>query len=444
MGGVTPLSAQTTESEKSVVDEVIWVVGDEAILKSEVEAMRMQAIQEGKRWDGDPDCIIPEQLALQKLFLNQADIDSIEVAISEVADQAEQQINYWIQMVGSREKLEEYKKQTLAQMRTELRESMRDNQRVQRMRNKLVENVAVTPAEVRRYFNELPEDSLPFIPTAVEVQIIQMTPKVEQAEIDRVKNELRSFTDRVTKGETSFSTLARLYSEDPGSARMGGEMDYMGRAELDPAFADVAFNLTDPKKISKIVESDFGFHIIQYVDRRGEKMKLRHILMKPHVSDSAITRRLERLDSVRTSIINEEFTFEVAASMLSDDKDTRNNNGLFYNTSSIPPTSKFTLQELPSEIAKRVDTMQVGQISAPFQMINNKGKTVCALVKLKKRHDAHRASVTEDYQVLKEIVLNKRREEKIEEWVENKIKSTYVRINDKYKNCNFQYDGWVK
>ncbi len=445
-GSAAGAYAQTlgTAQAGNVVDEVIWVVGDEAILKSDVEAMRIQAAQEGTRWNGDPDCAIPEQIAVQKLFLNQAEIDSIDVTDSDVAGQVDQQINYWINMVGSREKLEEYKKQSISQMRSELLEMMRDRNKVQLMREKLVKDVVVTPAEVRRHFSALPEDSIPFVPTQVEVQIITQAPVVEQDEINRVKNELRDFTDRVTKGETSFATLARLYSEDPGTARQGGELDYTGRAPLDPAFADVAFNLTDPKKISKIVESEFGYHIIQFIDRRGEKIKVRHILLKPQVSDDAIDRCLARLDSIRNDINDKKFSFEDAAFGISDDKDTRNNKGLMFDAVGMERTSKLALQDLPVEVARAVDTMSIGSISAPFKMINNRGKTVCAIVKLKNRVPGHKAIITEDYQVLKDIVLQKRREEKLHEWVVNKIKTTYVRINDRYKSCDFEYEGWIK
>ena len=263
----------------TVIDEVIWVVGDEAILKSDVEQMRMQAAMEGVKWSGNPDCTIPEQIAVQKLFKHQAIIDSIEVTDADVAQEVEQQINYWLEMVdGSRERLEEYKHQPLSQIRNDLRDEMKDRQMVQKMKMKLVEDIAVTPAEVRRYFKDMPQDSIPFVPTEVEVQIIQRTPVVEQEELNRVKNELREYTERVNKGEASFQTLARLYSEDPGTARRGGELGLTGRGTLDPAFATVAFNLTDPKKVSKIVESEFGFHIIQLIEKRGEKVNVRHIL----------------------------------------------------------------------------------------------------------------------------------------------------------------------
>ena len=431
----------------SVVDEVIWVVGDEPILLSDVEMARMQAEMEGVKWEGDPDCTIPEQLAVQKLFLHQAAIDSIEVSESEVAQSVEHQISAWLQMVdGNKERLEEYKRKSLAELRISLHDDFKDRLLIEREREKLVEDITVSPADVRRYFSELPEDSIPMVPTEVEVQIITRTPKVEQAEIDRIKNELRNYTEMVTSGQTSFTALAKLYSEDPGTARMGGEFpDYVGRGMLDPAFANVAFNLTDPKKISKIVETDFGYHIIQLIDKRGDKIKVRHILLKPNVSNEAIETASMQLDSIADEIRAGKFTFEQAASFLSDDKDTRNNNGLMANTTESGRTSKFQLRNLPSEIARVVDTLKVGEVSAPFQMINEKnGKLVCVVAKLKSRVEMHRATITEDFQTMNNIVLAKRKEEFIKEWIKDKIKNTYIRINYRYKNCNFEYQGWVK
>ena len=432
------------DSIGTVVDEVIWVVGDEAILKSDVEAMRIQGQQEGMKWSGDPDCAIPEQIAVQKLFLNQAIIDSIEVTEAEITQGVEQYIDNMIAAIGSREKLEEYHKKSMSQIRAELRDTYKERQLVQGMQQKITKDIAVSPAEVRRYFQNMPQDSLPFIPTEVEVQILTQTPRVEQEEIDRVKDELRSYTDRINKGEATFQMLARLYSEDPGTARRGGELDYTGRGMLDPAFANVAFSLTDPKKVSKIVESEFGYHIIQLIDKRGEKIKVRHILRKPVVSSDAITKALDRLDSIRTDIVDGKFTFEAAASVISDDKDTRNNQGLMANATQEGRTSRFKLSELPPEVAKAVEKLDIGGISAPFEMINERGKTVCAIAKLKNRTEGHKATITEDFQILKNVVLNKRREEKLHEWVVNRIKSTYVRINDRYRNCDFQYEGWVR
>ena len=428
----------------SIVDEVVWVVGDEAILKSEVEAMRLQAQQEGRRWRGNPDCAIPEQLAVQKLFLNQADIDSVEVDNSEISDRVESQLNYWIEASGSREKLEEYKKMSISQIREEMRDQVGDMLRMQKMREKLVSDAKVLPTEVRNYFKDLPEDSIPYVPTEVEVQILTQTPQVEQEEIDRIKDQLREYTDRVNKGETSFSTLARLYSED-GSARQGGELDYTGRSEFDPAFAAVAFNLTDPKKVSKIVESEFGYHIIQLIDKKGNKVKVRHILLRPTVSEASIQQSLLRLDSIRNDIMDGKFTFEQGASILSDNKDTRNNNGLMAREmDNMQNTTRFQMKDLPTEVARVVEGMKVGDVSQPFEMINKRGKTTCAIVKLKNRVEGHRATITEDFQLMKNIVLAKRKEEMLHEWVVKKIKTTYVRVGDRYKDCDFEYEGWIK
>ena len=428
----------------SVIDEVIWVVGDEPILRSDVEAMRIQAEMEGIKIDGDPDCRLPEQIAVQKLFLHQAALDSIEVSESEVVESVDQQINYWIQLIGSKEKLEEYKGQTVAQMRQEMHDDFRDRQLIERMKNNLVEDIKVSPADVRNYFKNVPADSLPFVPTEVEVQIVTMTPRIPLEEINRVKEELRTYTENVTSGRSSFAALARLYSEDPGSARQGGELDYTGRGMLDPAFANVAFNLTDPKKISKIVETEFGFHIIQLIDKRGDRIKVRHILRKPRVSQEAIDEALARLDTIADGVRTGRFTFEEVATYVSDDKDTRNNHGLMANMTEEGRTSKFRMQDLQTEIARVVDTLKVGEISKPFRMVNSRGKTVCAFIKLKSRTEGHYATITEDFQVMRNVVLNARREEFIREWIQKKLKTVYVRMNDEYRDCDFEYQGWIK
>ena len=439
-------TATTAEvNEGSVIDEVVWVVGDEPILKSDIEALRLQAETEGVRWDGNPDCVIPEQLAVQKLFLHQAAIDSIEVTESDITQSIDEQINYWIQLAdGSKEKLEEYRKMSIAQMRQSMHDEFKNRELIQKMKMQLVQDIKVSPAEVRRYFQDLPEDSLPMVPTTVEVQVITRQPKVKVEEVNRVKDQLREFTDRVNKGETTFATLARLYSED-GSARQGGEIGYTPKAVLDPTFASVAFNLTDPNKISKIVESEFGFHIIQLIDKRGERINVRHILLKPKVDREALDEASNQLDSLANEIRAGKFTFDDAATYLSDDKDTKSNHGLMANTTEDRTrTSKFRMQDLPTEVARAVEELQVGEVSKPFEMVNSRGKTVVAIIKLKSRVEGHRATITEDFQVMKDVVLAKRREKMLDEWVANKLKNTYVRMNDRYKDCKFQYQGWVK
>ncbi len=428
----------------SVIDEVVWVVGDEPILKSDIETMRLQGEMEGVKWDGNPDCAIPEQLAVQKLFLHQAAIDSIEVTESDISQSIDDQINYWIQLAdGSREKLEEYRKMSISQMRQQMHDEFKNRELIQKMKQQIVKDISVSPAEVRKYFDKLPEDSIPLVPTTVEVQIITRQPKVSIEEVNRVKDALREYTDRVNRGETTFATMARLYSED-GSARQGGEIGFTPKAALDPVFANVAFNLTDPNKISKIVETEFGFHIIQLIDKRGERINVRHILMKPRVTSDALKLASEQLDSIANDIRDGKFTFDEAATFISDDKDTKSNHGLMANSTEMTRTSKFRMQDLPSEVARAVEDLAVGEISKPFEMINSKGKTVCAIIKLKSRTESHRATITEDFQTMKDVVLAKQREEALGNWVAQKLRNTYVRMNDQYKDCKFQYQGWVK
>lgn len=437
-------------AQNNVVDEVIWVVGDEAILKSDVEGMRRDP--SWAQIKGNPYCVIPERLAIQKLFLHQAAIDSIEVGDQQVNAYVEERINDWVMTAGSKEKLEEYMSMPMSQIREELFDRYKDEMMVSRMRETLTGDVKVTPAEVRRYFRDMPEDSLPLIPTQVEVEILVQEPKIPEEEINRVKEELRGYAERVNSGNMSFSTLAILNSEDRESKLQGGELPYMGKGEFDPAFANVAFALTDPKKASKVVESEFGYHIIQLIDKRGDKAKFRHILRKPVASQESIDAALHRLDSIADDIRTGKFSFEDGATWISDDKDTRNNHGLLTNRKvksdgGSMQTSRFEMGELANvspELARVVDGMEIGEISKPFQMVNGRAKTVCAIVKLKNRIKTHRASVTEDFQVLRDIVLGRKKTELIDNWIREKQRTTYVRINGDWCDCEFEYPGWVK
>jgi len=439
------LASVSAFGQNNVIDEVVWVVGDEAILKSDVENERLNAQYEGRKFDGDPYCIIPEQLAVQKLFLHQAELDSVEVTEQEVLTELEWRINYLIDQIGSKEKMEEYYNKTSTQIREMIRENIRNEKTVRKMQQEIIGDIKIVPADVRRYFKNLPQDSIPFVPTQVEVQIITMEPKIPQEEIERVKKALRDYTDQVNKGEIAFSTLARLYSEDEGTRRRGGETGFTGRGEWVPQFANVAFNIQEPNKISKIVETEFGFHIIQLIEKRGDRANVRHILLKPRVEEKDLEASLLRLDSIAKDIRNAKFSFDEGASFLSHDKDTRNNHGLMANPKS--GTARFEMQELAQvsqEVAKTVEGLNVGEVSEPFTMINNKGKEVCAIVKLKARIDGHKATITEDYQRLKSIVQAKLGEEKLEKWIKDKQKSTYVRINEDWVKCDFKYPGWIR
>ena len=431
-------------AQNNVIDEVVWVVGDEAILKSDVEGERLNAQYEGRRFNGDPYCVIPEQLAVQKLFLHQAEIDSIEVSDQDVLAEVEMRTNWFIDQMGSKEKMEEYYNKTSSQIREMLRESVRNSKLVQKMQQKIIGDVKLVPADVRRYFKNLPPDSIPYVPTQVEVQIITVEPKIPQEEIERVKKTLRDYTERVESGEISFSLLAKLYSEDPGSARRGGEYGFQSRSQLVPEFANVVFNMTDPKKISKVFETEYGYHIAQLIEKRGDRVSYRHILLKPKVEEKELEKALVVLDSVANRIRRTNYPFEKAA-IYSMDKDTRNNNGLMVNP--ITGTARFEMQDLAQvsqEVAKVVEGLKVGEISDPFSMIDKKGKEICAIVKLKTRIDGHKATIAEDYQRLKAIVQEKLGEEKLEKWILEKQKTTYVRINEDWVKCDFKYPGWIK
>lgn len=442
------MALTTSYAQDNVIDEVVWIVGDEAILKSDVENERLNAQYEGRHFDGDPYCVIPEELAVQKLFLHQAEIDSVEVSEQQVIQDVEQRIAWLTEVIGSKERMEEQYNKTSTQIRETMRENVREGLMVQEMQKKIVGDIKLTPSEVRNYFNNLSQDSIPFIPTQVEVQIITREPKVKEEEIERVKKELRDFTERINKGETTFSTLARLYSEDPGSARMGGEYEkFQGRGELTPEFANVVFNLTDTKKISKVFQTEYGFHIAQLIEKRGDRIRYRHILIKPRIDEEEFDTEIHRLDTLANDIRKGKVTFDEAAAWVSQDKKTRNNHGLLANPQST--TSRFEMQQLAGmvsqELAKVVENMQIGEISKPFRMVMvESGKEVCAIVKLKNRIDGHKATISEDYQRLKDIVTQKRSEEKLQKWILEKQKKTYVRINPNWRKCDFKYPEWIK
>lgn len=437
------LHALVSFAQKDIVDEVVWIVGDEAILRSDVERIRNDY---GNSIKGNPYCVIPEQLAVQKLFLHQADLDSITVSDSEVSQQVEAEISSRILEIGSKEKLEEYMQKSMSQIREFFFEPIRNEMLTRAVRKSLTKDVKVTPAEVRRHYKGMPEDSLPFIPTQVEVQILVQYPKITRVEIERVKEQLRGWAERVTNGTTSFSALARMFSQDEGSARQGGDLGFFGKADMDPAFANVAFSLTDPNKVSKVVQSEYGYHIIQLIEKRGDKIRARHILRRPEVEQSDIDACLARLDSIAADIKADKFSFDIGAQEISDDKDTRNNHGIMVNTKERTGerTTRFEMGELPGEVAIVVNDMEIGEISKPFTMIDKRGREVCAIVKLKNRIPAHRASITEDFQVLKGAVEAQKSEEFIHNWIREKQKSTYVRIKQGWGECEFRYPGWVK
>lgn len=436
------LASQLLCAQDNIIDEVIWVVGDEAILRSEVEEERLRAQYEGQQIPGDPYCIIPEQLAIQKLFLHQAELDSIEVSESTVQNQVNMRINYYISQIGSKEKMEEYFRKTMSEMKEEMTTAVRNQMIIQQMQQKLTENVKSTPSEIRRYYNNLPADSIPTIPAEVEVQILSFDPPVPQAEIDRVKQTLRDFTERVNSGKADFAMLARLYSEDTESAKKGGELGFVGRGQLVPEFAEVAFNLTNPNKVSRIVESEYGFHIIQLIEKKGDRVNCRHILLRPRISSSDRTKAIARLDSIANEIRGGKMSFEQAVMRFSQDKNTAMNAGMMMNQNT--GATKFEYKDLPPEVARQIYGMNIGEISKPFTMMDEtKNKEVCVIVKLKTKTDVHKANLVDDYQTIRGMYEQKLKTELINKWILKKQKETYIAIDPAWHGCEFEYPGWI-
>lgn len=437
-------TAVTSVAQTNIVEQVAWVVGDQPIWKSEIEAQYNNMQNENINIKGDPYCVIPEQLAIEKLYLHQADVDTIEAPNGQVVNEVEQRINFYINQFGSKEKMEEYFRKTMPEIREFLTEIVRNGYRVRNVQQNLTKNIKVTPSDVRKYYDALPPDSIPFVPMQVEAEIMTLYPVIPRQEVEDVKARLRDFSESVAKGEKEFSTLAILYSEDKASAVRGGEIGFMGRGQLDPEYAAVAFNLNDSKRVSKIVESEYGFHIIQLIEKRGDRINTRHILLRPRVSDASLQEALNRLDTVRADVVDrKKITFEEVMPLVSQDKDTRNNRGLMVNPQT--GTSRFEMSELPQEVAKAVNDMQVGDISKPFVMMDPKhNREVVAMVKLVNRIDGHKANMADDYQTVKNMYENARRAELLEQWLEKKIADTYVRIEDGWRNCDFQHKGWIK
>lgn len=436
------VSTPVAQAQDNVIDEVIWIVGDEAILKSEVEEERLRAQYEGQQISGDPYCVIPEQIAIQKLFLHQAEIDSVVANESSVSHQVDMRINYYISQIGSKEKMEEYFRKTSSEIREEMMTTVRNQMIIQQMQQKLTEHIKPTPAEIRRYYNSLPEDSIPLMPAQVEVQILSFEPPVPVEETERIKSRLREFTERINSGKADFAMLARLYSEDTESAKRGGELGFVGRGQLVSEFADVAFNLNDPKKVSRIVQTEYGYHIIQLIEKKGERINCRHILLRPRVSADDKVSAINRLDTIRRDIEAGKITFEQAVIRYSEDKNTAMNAGLMTNPNT--GSTRFEYQNLAPEVAKQIYSMQEGDISAPFVMMDQqRNKEVCAIVRLRKKTDVHRANLTDDFQTIKGMLEQKQSAEFIHNWILQKQKTTYVQIDPKWAGCDFQYPGWI-
>ncbi len=421
---------QLVAQEKKTIDQIIAVVGNHIIMESDIETQRLQMQAQGYFSQGDPKCEILEQMIFQKLLLHQAALDSIEVKDEDVNAELERKLNYFINQIGSEEKLEEYYHKSIPEIKSDFRDLIRDQMITQRMHGKITGEIKVTPTEVRAFFNDIPKDSIPLVPAEYEIQQIVKYPVIEESEILSVKEKLRELRERVVKGE-NFATLAILYSEDPGSAKNGGELGFVGRGDLVSEFAAVAFNLK-PGEVSKIFKTDYGFHIVQMIERKGERINVRHILATPKVNPKKIAEARLSLDSIVKRIKTDTLTFDMAAFYYSEDKDTRLNNGMLVNP--YTGNSRFEASQIESGVAQAISTLKVGEISSPFESKDDLGHAVVKIVSLKTKTETHKANLKDDYQKIQEMALDFKKEDFLKKWVAKKRKGTYMKIDEAYKS----------
>jgi len=405
--------------------------------------MYQQEQAKGTTTDGDMKCEILENLLVEKLLLAEAELDTtITVSDSQLNQNLEQRIQYYITHLGSEKEVEAYFKKSIVDIKADLQDVIKNSQMTQQMQEKILDKVKVTPSEVRLYFKNLPVADVPQIDAQVEYAQITVQPLISLEEEDRIKSTLRELKRRIESGESSFAPLAVLYSEDLGSARNGGELDYTGRGSLDPAYAAAAFNLKGDK-ISNVVKSEFGYHIIQVIDRKGEQIKTRHILMIPKPSAKSMEKAFGQIDSIADFIRKGTITFKDAAMRYSYDKDSRNNGGTVINPNT--GESKWKMSELDPDVSKVIAKMNVNEISKPIKTIDPKNQqTIYKIIKLMNKNNAHKANLRDDYVELSNVYMASKKEKTLDEWVRDKQAGTYVHIDDSYLNCNFKYKGWVK
>jgi peptidyl-prolyl cis-trans isomerase SurA len=431
------LPVRISAQDKVMVDKIIAVVGGNVILQSDIESQYLQMMAQRQVVE---KCDILESFLVQKLLVNQARIDSIEVGEVQIEMQLENRMNYFIEQAGSKEKLEEYFKRSLFQIKEDMRRTLKEQMIMQKMKGEITGDIKITPTEVKDYYENLPPDSIPMVNASLEyLQIMRYPPYTEQS-IYEVKEKLLSLRKRILDGE-KFSTLAYLYSEDPGSARSGGEIGFLSRGELDPEYAKTAFGLKE-NGVSGIVESQFGYHIIQLIARQNDKVNTRHILLKPKASEKEIKEALTGLDTIASLIKKDSIKFEDAALYYSQDKNSKLNKGKVVNP--YNNSTKFEFDQLSQEDYYVLKKLEVGQMSEPFMSKDENKKDAFKIVKLIARTQPHKANLKEDYQLLQEKAMESKQEKVVQNWVMEKQKTTYYRIDDSYKSCDFKNKNWIK
>jgi len=438
---LTIVATWVVAQPKLMIDEVIAVVGGKAILLSSVEGQSLQMQADGYHATTESKCRIFEQMLIEKLMLNQAEIDSIEVTEKEVDSELDRRVKMYLRNFGTIEAMEEYFHKDINEIKEEFRDVIREQLVTQQVQAKVVADVTITPSEVQRYFTNLIPDSVPTINSEIEISQIVRTPKVHPDEVKKVKDELEQYRQQVISGEKKFSTLAILYSEDPGSAQNGGELGFMFRGDLVPEFSAVAFGLKEGE-VSPLIETEFGYHIIQLIERRGEQINVRHILRKPKIRADDLKSAKQYLDSIATLIRAKNFTFEEAAIKFSDDEATRLNGGLVVNP--YTGSSKLNPEELDRTTSYLTRNLKIGELSESFESADEKGKTIYKFIMIKTKSQPHKANMKEDYQKIQDFALSNKQQELMDKWIIEKQQSSYVHIDETFKTCTFNYPNWLK
>jgi peptidyl-prolyl cis-trans isomerase SurA len=422
-----------------VVDQVVAVVGNSTILLSDIEGQYLQMLAQKKRLDANIKCTIFENLLQQKLLVNQSKVDSVEISESRVESQLEARLKYFVDQIGSKENLEKYFNKPIYEIRNDLRSAIREQMITEKMQGTITDGITITPTEVKEFYASLVEDSIPMINAQVEYNQILRYPAYREETIYELKKKLLDIRKQIIDGR-SFSALARLYSVD-GSATEGGEIGFKSRGELDPAYANAAFALKE-NAVSSIVESQFGYHLIQLIARQGDKVNTRHILLKPKAREKEMSVAIGVLDSIVSAIHKDTLSFEFAAMLYSEDKNSSVNGGLVINP--YNSSSKFELDQLNTKDYYFVRNMKPGDISQPFESEDENFKQAFKVIKLKSFSLSHKANLKEDYQILQEMALVEKKKKVIADWINDKIKTTYIKIDPEFYSCNLTNKGWLK
>ncbi len=429
-----------TTFSQEVIDKVIAVVGGDMILKSDIEQEVMRLKMQGGLPEGDVKCEILEQILIQKLLLHQSKIDSILPNDGAIENEVERRIKYFVNQIGSEKALENYFHKTVYVIKEDLREVIREQQLTQQMRQKVVEKITVTPSEVKGFFKTIPTDSLPLIPEQYVLREIAIYPPSSAEAKFRVKEKLLDIRSRILKGER-FSMLAMAYSEDLASAKKGGELGFRSRDELVKSFADAAFNLADGQ-VSQIVESEYGFHIIQMIEKRNNQVNVRHILLKPQFSSDMLVEAQNKLDSIASLIKKDSLTFEKACAIYSEDKKSKMNGGLLVNPTSN--TKYFEKEQLQPSDYYVIKELKKKDVSTPFESRDDKANVIFKIIRIEDIIPSHKANLTDDYSIIQEMTKRSRENDIFMKWVKEKQKVTYIKIDSEYKGCKFQSEGWIK